>query len=71
MNPNTFCETVPINSIRNNGLSFCDLTLVCNGACVACYAEALLGKYNECNLYCIACKMSQVVEFFSVGNRTD
>lgn len=47
---------------------FCDLILVSDGACVAYYAEALLGKYDECNLYFITCKMSQVVEFFSIGN---
>lgn len=49
---------------------FCDLILVSNGSCVAHYAEALLGKYSECNPYCVACKMSRVVEFFSTGSRT-
>ena len=47
---------------------FCDLILVSDGACMAYYAEALLGKYGECNLHCITCKMSQVVELFSIGN---
>lgn len=41
---------------------FRGLILLSNGSCVAYYAEALLGKYGECNVCRMACEMSEGVE---------